>query len=79
LKLSKPECQFLDGSFLLPSFSDTLYIIRCNQNRFLYYLSVYVKSFKELFLLSLRESVFSKASAKVLTIFQTTKYFQEKV
>ena len=27
-----------------------LYIIRCKSNRFLYYLSVYVKSFKELFL-----------------------------
>ena len=68
---------------------------------FLYYFSVYVKSFKELFLrksgyaqqskqaslysLALtffsrsREVYFSKASAKVLTIFQTRKSFDEKV
>ena len=46
---------------------------------FLYYLSVYVKSFKELFLLLLRGMLdFSKASAKVLTIFQPTKYFKKK-
>jgi len=42
-------------------------------------LSVYVKSFKELFLLLLRGMLdFSKASAKVLTIFQPTKYFEKK-
>jgi len=43
-------------------------------------LSVYVKSFKELFLLLLREMLdFSKASAKVLTISETTKFFKKKV
>jgi len=42
-------------------------------------LSVYVKSFKELFLYSLEILYFSKASAKVQTISETTKYFQEKV
>ena len=47
--------------------------------RFLYYLSVYVKSFKDLFLHWLEMLYFSKASAKVRTIFETAKYFQEKV
>ena len=37
------------------------------------------KSFKELFLFALQEAYLSKAGAKVRTIFQTTKCFQEKV
>ncbi|RGK35810.1 transcriptional regulator [Prevotella sp. TF12-30] len=46
----------------------------------MYYLSVYVKSFKELFLYLLRVILdFSKASAKVLTIFHSTKFFEKKV
>ena len=37
------------------------------------------KSFKELFLFALQEAYLSKAGAKVRTIFQTTKCFEEKV
>ena len=49
------------------------------RTRFLYYLSVYVKSLKELFLRRQEKVHFSKASAKVQTISQPTKYFGEKV
>ena len=49
------------------------------RTRFLYYLSVYVKSLKELFLRRQEKVHFSKASAKVQTISQLTKYFKEKV
>jgi len=46
----------------------------------LYYLSVYVKSFKELFLyIAKRNRISQKASAKVLTISETTKFFKKKV
>ncbi|MQN15408.1 transcriptional regulator [Prevotella copri] len=45
----------------------------------MYYLSVYVKSFKELFLYCLEKPYFSKASAKVLTISHSTKSFRKKV
>ncbi|MBM0130577.1 transcriptional regulator [Prevotella copri] len=46
----------------------------------MYYLSVYIKSFKELFLYLLRVILdFSKASAKVLTISETAKCFKQKL
>ena len=71
--LRKPECQFLDGLFLLPSLNQQPYnIIRCNQDRFLYYLSVYVKSFKELFLNLLVSGWFLKSECK------STNYFSNK-
>ena len=77
--LRKPECQFLDGLFLLPSLNQQPYnIIRCNQDRFLYYLSVYVKSFKELFLLSLGRSVFLKSECKSTNYFPNTQEFRQK-
>ena len=47
-------------------------IIRCNQDRFLYYLSVYVKSFKELFLNLLMSGWFLKSECK------STNYFSNK-
>ena len=47
-------------------------IIRCNQDRFLYYLSVYVKSFKELFLNLLVSGWFLKSECK------STNYFSNK-
>ena len=79
LKLSKPELSISWRFVSFTQFLKHLNIIRHNQNRFLYYLSVYVKSFKELFLDSLGEVFFSKASAKLQTIFQPSKYFEEKV
>ena len=47
-------------------------IIRCNQDRFLYYLSVYVKSFKELFLNLLVSGWFLKSECK------STNYFSNE-
>ena len=44
----------------------------------MYYLSVYVKSFKELFLYSLRESVFLKSECKSTTIFRNHQIFSRK-
>jgi len=44
----------------------------------LYYFSVYVKSFKELFLLLLRESVFLKSECKSTNYFPFHKIFREK-
>ena len=65
--------------FLLPSLNQQPYnIIRCNQDRFLYYLSVYVKSFKELFLLSLGRSVFLKSECKSTNYFPNTQEFRRK-
>ena len=77
--LRKPECQFLDGLFLLPSLNQLPYnIIRCNQDRFLYYLSVYVKSFKELFLNLLVSGWFLKSECKSTNYFSTHQTFQRK-
>ena len=53
-------------------------IIRCNQDRFLYYLSVYVKSFKELFLKLLKRSVFLKSECKSTNYFPNTQEFRQK-
>ena len=65
--------------FLLPSLNQQPYnIIRCNQDRFLYYLSVYVKSFKELFLLSLGRSVFLKSECKSTNYFSNAQEFRRK-
>ena len=44
----------------------------------MYYLSVYVKSFKELFLLSLRESVFLKSECKSTNYFSFPQIFSQK-
>ena len=65
--------------FLLPSLNQLPYnIIRCNQDRFLYYLSVYVKSFKELFLYLLGRSVFLKSECKSTNYFPNTQEFRRK-
>ena len=60
------------------SSSRPIYIIRCNQDRFLYYLSVYVKSFKELFLLLLVRGVFLKSECKSTNYFPNTQEFRRK-
>ena len=44
----------------------------------MYYLSVYVKSFKELFLLLLRESVFLKSECKSTNYFSFHQIFSQK-
>ena len=65
--------------FLLPSLNQQPYnIIRCNQDRFLYYLSVYVKSFKELFSYLLKRSVFLKSECKSTNYFPNTQEFRRK-
>ena len=53
-------------------------IIRCNQDRFLYYLSVYVKSFKELFSYLLVRGVFLKSECKSTNYFPNTQEFRRK-
>ena len=65
----------IDGSYLLPE----LHYIYNNVTRFLYYFSVYVSLSKNSFFFAPQEPLFSKAGAKVRTIFQTTKCFDEKV
>ena len=65
--------------FLLPSLNQLPYnIIRCNQDRFLYYLSVYVKSFKELFSYLLVRGVFLKSECKSTNYFPNTQEFRRK-
>ena len=68
---------FLTVRFFYPV-CQTPYIIRCKTNRFLYYLSVYVKSFKELFLMSPRENAFLKSECKSTNNFPTHQIFQGK-
>ncbi|EFB34472.1 hypothetical protein PREVCOP_06045 [Segatella copri DSM 18205] len=44
----------------------------------MYYLSVYVKSFKELFLSLLRESVFLKSECKSTNYFRNSQILSQK-
>ncbi|HCD66035.1 MAG TPA: hypothetical protein DEQ66_07300, partial [Prevotella sp.] len=58
-----------------------LYIIRCNQDRFLYYLSVYLKSFKELFSFVAWEKCISQKRVQKYKLFSkharvSTKKFE---
>ena len=64
--------------FFYPVQLHPLYIIRCKSNRFLYYLSVYVKSFKELFLHALSESEFLKSECKSTNYFENHQIFRGK-